>query len=591
MRQSKNKNSYNLSETYRKDIDGLRAIAIISVILYHFGCLPNGYLGVDVFFVISGYLITNIIFKESLENRFSVTGFYFRRIRRIIPLILFTTLVALIIGMFVMIPDDLENLSESIVATNFFANNILLYITTGNYWNIVNEFKPLMHTWSLGIEEQYYLFYPLIFLFLGGKRIRWILPTLILLTIISFLLYTTDTNEASRFYLIPFRFYELSLGGIGAIYLKRFKFVGKFRLIFILLLLLILLFNPNLPQNIKLLLSVVSTLGVLISKTNEKDFSILALENRLIVGIGKISFSLYMWHQILLAFIRYFILESINLFQYILIFLITVFLSVFSYYIIEQPFRNKKKIKNNVLLWIVSSVFLLTTSVSLYIYFRAGVVRDVPELDIVQSNVQRNMHTNYNSRIYGLDRNFSENNKIKVLVIGDSFARDWANILLESKFKNNIEISYIVDVNNCRDSEERFRKAKYIFFSATIIEKQEYNVFIKKFNIKSANIWFVGTKNFGINNGFFYNKRHKPYYFAQRTFLAKGYKEQNEFMKKEWGNKYIDLIEKIIDKDGMVPVFTPDKKFISEDCRHLTHSGAVFYSLILETDLTSIFAN
>ena len=203
---------------YRKDIDGLRAIAVMAVILFHFGYLPFGYLGVDVFFVISGYLITKIAYREALDNKFSILNFYLRRIRRIIPLVLFTLLFTLIFGIMVMLPEDLENLSESIMATNFFANNVLLLITTGNYWDTVNEFKPLMHTWSLGVEEQFYFIFPIIFLFLSGKRNKWILPVLIFLTTISvFLFVFSSSNSASKFYLIQFRFFELSIGGIGAI--------------------------------------------------------------------------------------------------------------------------------------------------------------------------------------------------------------------------------------------------------------------------------------------------------------------------------------------------------------------------------------
>lgn len=158
-------NDHNMSQNttgkkYRHDIDGLRAIAVLAVIFFHFGVLPAGYLGVDVFFVISGFLITGIVVNQIDAGKFTILGFYLRRTRRIIPLSLFVGMVALFVGMLCMLPDDLENLSQSVIATNLFGNNVLQAVTTKNYWDVVNEFKPLMHTWSLGVEEQYYLFYP-----------------------------------------------------------------------------------------------------------------------------------------------------------------------------------------------------------------------------------------------------------------------------------------------------------------------------------------------------------------------------------------------------------------------------------------------
>src|SRR5690349_7687321 len=154
---------------FRKDIQGLRALAVIVVIIFHLGFLPNGYLGVDVFFVISGFLIIGIINKDFINGTYSIKDFYVRRFRRIIPLVLLTGLVALILGTYFMLPDDLENLSQSIIATNFFSNNILQLITVRNYWDIMNEYKPLMHTWSLGVEEQFYIVIPFLFLFSSRK--------------------------------------------------------------------------------------------------------------------------------------------------------------------------------------------------------------------------------------------------------------------------------------------------------------------------------------------------------------------------------------------------------------------------------------
>ena len=280
------KANYKNVNGYRNDIDGLRAIAVVAVIIFHFGFLQNGYLGVDVFFVISGYLITGIIFNEMSENRFSLTNFYLRRIRRIIPLTLFIATIALIIGVIVMLPDDLENLAQSVVATNFISNNILQVITTKNYWDVVNEFKPLMHTWSLGIEEQYYLFYPLLFLFAGKNHSKWFLPLLFLATAISFGLYiSTHYADYEKFYLIPFRFYELSIGGLAAIYFKNKIIVHKYSTLLILSLIFILFtdFNFMPKQEILLPITVLITLGILISANDENKLSSFILKNKIFV--------------------------------------------------------------------------------------------------------------------------------------------------------------------------------------------------------------------------------------------------------------------------------------------------------------------
>ena len=567
------------SLSYRRDIDGLRAIAVVAVILFHFGFLPNGYLGVDVFFVISGYLITKIVYNEVLENRFSITRFYLRRIRRIIPLVLFTTLIVLITALCVMLPDDLENLSQSVVATNCFANNILLLITTGNYWDVVNEYKPLMHTWSLGIEEQFYLAYPLVFLALGGKRIRWIQPFLWFATLASLCMFLVSSNEPSKFYSIQFRFFELSTGGLGAIILRDRAYGGKAKVILTAVLLSVLLMHVNLPNSAKLFVVVLCSMGILIPVKQQSRLGSLILENRLLVGLGKISFSLYMWHQIVLAFTRYFITSECNVMGSSLMMVSILLLSILSYYCIEQPFRNKKRVKTASLLWTTSMVFALTTCFSLYVYAKSGVLKDVPELELVKSNAQRGMHSKYNSRIRDLDKDFTDNGKVRVLVIGNSFARDWANILLESKYGARLEISYVEDMDRCGNLKERISKAKYVFFS--MIEKAPFNFIARKYDIDTSKVWNVGTKNFGSNNGIFYNKQRNGAYYQQRTSMDDGVLATNDSLKQQWGDRYIDLIGMIIDKSGTVPVFTPECKFISQDCRHLTHGGAVYFGQLL----------
>lgn len=254
---------------YRSDIDGLRAFAVISVVLFHLGFLPNGYLGVDIFFVISGYLITSIIFDKAKKGEFSIWDFYQRRIRRIIPLLLFTTSLALIMGIFLMLPDDLDNLAQSVFASNLSANNILMYITSSDYWSVKNEYKPLMHTWSLGVEEQYYLIYPFLFLFLQGKKSKYIFPFLVLLTIISFFFFFLSNNSAQKFYLLHHRFFEFSIGGLGAIYFKnRTININHFSkgLIFMAMLFIttVIISSVTTYNDIKIILITFSTTGLLI---------------------------------------------------------------------------------------------------------------------------------------------------------------------------------------------------------------------------------------------------------------------------------------------------------------------------------------
>ena len=432
-------------KTYRKDIDGLRAIAVIAVIAFHFGLLPNGFLGVDVFFVISGYLITGIIFRELKNNRFSILNFYMRRTRRILPLTLFVVFCSLLIGMVFMLPDDLENLAQSVVATNLFGNNVLQAITTKNYWDVVNEYKPLMHTWSLGVEEQYYIIYPLLLLFIGKYNRRWLLPMISILGITSLLLYFSPFNEYKKFYYLPFRFFELALGSIAALYLKDKRLIHNYAAILVSALIVILLVDPKfLPGQFTLPITALLTVAVIITNNEKSKVAVFLLQNKLSVAIGLLSFSLYIWHQVIFAYFKYFVLQKPELMHMVLMFLFTLILSVLSYYVIERPFRNKNRISNRVLFSVLGLFFVVTTLPSLYIYWKGGVIRDIPELGITKENATRGLHKKYNARIYGYDKPFSNRlNKIKVLVIGNSFGRDWANVLLESKYSNLINLSYI----------------------------------------------------------------------------------------------------------------------------------------------------
>lgn len=578
-----------LSTGYRKDIDALRALAVTVVFLFHLGFLPNGYLGVDIFFVISGYLITKIIYNGILTDKFKIMPFYLRRARRIIPLILFSSSIALIIGIFVMLPDDLENLSQSIVATNFFSNNILLMITSMDYWNFVNDYKPLMHTWSLGIEEQFYIFYPIIFWGLKNNK-NFILPTLSFLILVSLTSFLISSNEPSKFYSIHFRFFELALGGFGSLIFKKVKLDNRFKPLFIFSLLSLLFINVELPKEAKLILIVLATLGLLVSERSNNPTTLLLIENKVLIFLGRISFSVYIWHQIFIAFFRYIYSTDIDYYQATIITLFVLFVSVLSYNLIEQPFRNRNKIKTKQFLFITGFFLVLSTTVALYIYSVAGVLKDVPELNLKKSsivsdinllNVERNPHISYNARVYDFEQSFTDTCKTNTLVIGDSFARDWANILIESKCGKQFEISYVADISQCVDIDTRLELADYIFFSE--ISKDEFSDFSKNYAIDTTKFWVVGPKNFGTNNGVFYNKKGSIGFCDQRAYIEEETVKKNNQLKKQWGRKYIDLIELVGEENGTVPVFTPECKFISQDCRHLTYSGASYFGKLIGT--------
>ncbi|MCW5516906.1 acyltransferase family protein [Muriicola sp. Z0-33] len=565
---------------YRKDIDGLRALAVIVVFIFHCGYLPVGYLGVDIFFVISGYLITKIIYLKSLDNKFSILDFYLRRIRRIIPLVSFFCLLTLVVGLFTMLPDDLENLAQSIVATNFFGNNILQYVTTGNYWDVVNEFKPLMHTWSLGIEEQYYFLYPFLFLLLKGKLLRYVLPVLLCLTVISLGCYFLNEDAAANFYLLPSRFYELSIGGIGAVLFRNRLIITKMRIFYLGLLVLLCSIDFSfLPDALLIPLVVLLTLAILITSASQNSLSTRVLENKITVGLGKISFSIYMWHQVLLAFSRYFVLDELTVPIMGMMLVVTLLLSVATYYFIEQPFRDKRKLSTPKVLYTLSFVIILTTISSLFIYYKAGVIKDISELGISKSNVTRGMHALYNDRINTYDRDFNKNGKTKVLVIGDSFGRDWANVLLESKYASHLDLAYRDDKRTQQDTLLIQIKESDIVFWSQFSKEDMGNLILDKQSAEK--IWCVGTKNFGLNNGRFYNFRGTDY-CLQRTSMEDGYLQLNKQLKEDWQNRYIDLIALVIDKDLTVPVFTENCKFISQDTRHLTKSGAQFFANLIE---------
>ena len=573
---------------YRDDLDLLKGFAIIAVVLYHMGISSCGYLGVDVFFAINGFLIMPKVIREVADGRFSYLSFLEKRVVRLLPLLLLAAACSLLVGYWGMLPDDYENLSSSVVASNFFSNNILAAITTADYWDIVNDYKALMHTWYIGILFEFYLLFPLVVMLVKGLASRCgfgfdraISLTVIGLAVASFVCYLNPAaSVGDRFYLLHYRFFELAAGGLAGMWLSHRQgrlYDGRW-LSGMALILLLLVINSGLtavPKMVLLPLSVGLTVLLLLSANNRSRLFTLLIQTRVFCLLGRMSYSLFIWHQPVLAFYRYFVSGELSP-VFVLVFLVAVVaLSYLSYRWVEQ------KVKVGLSTRIVTSVaFLLINAAALGIYLHAGVVRDIPELDVSMDSVHRNMHGEYVDRIYAYDRDFpADNGRLNVLVVGNSFARDWANILLESAMADRINLSYFFQDKVLLFDKlhlVRVRQADYIFIHNWKHAVPD-NVWA---SLKpGAEVWGIGTKSFGESNGIFYKNRHRPDYFQQTVRIKPYFIRLNNEMKAEWHDKYIDLLTpSLVGNDGEVGIFSPDKKFISQDTRHLTKGGAEFYA-------------
>ena len=585
-------------------IDLLKGIAIIAVVFYHLGVFKYGYLGVDLFLVINGYLITNSIRNQINGGNFKWFSYLIKRFVRLWPLIVIVCLFSLTIGYFTMLPDDLENLSESVVASDFFGNNILSIKTAKNYWDVSLEYKPMMHFWYIGILAQFYVTYIVIIALL--KKISYkrgfffdsfFFKVLVVLTLIGLVLYLTCDNASYRFYLLPYRFWEMTFGGL-IVFISNNAVVGfdkkpmilKDRAIMALVLLSSILIFIGSKDSLSVTLLIITVLisGAAVMGAD----AVMNFGGRLrhvygfIAALGVCSYSIFIWHQFIIAFYRYAINSSLGFYDYVIYFIVLTFISYLSYLFVEKKL-NKLSIRKEMMVFAVSALGCVVTSgAGLLLYANAGVVRDVPELDICKDNIHRGMHAEYNDRIRKMNRDFSEDGKIKVLIVGHSFARDWANVLLESDISDSLDISYIYSSELAEKYAERISKADYIFSVASSrINGDDGDDIIAEFISENA-LWYgIGTKRYGDSNGNIYSKRNSADYFSQ-TVSFKSVAETYKLEKRFWTN-YIDFIAPIINENGEINAFTDDNKYISQDTRHLTRGGAQYYARIF--DLKSIF--
>lgn len=362
---------------YRPDIDGLRAVAVVVVLFFHAGLgLRGGFIGVDVFFVVSGFLITRLILKEQAGGSFRITQFWMRRIRRIVPAALFVTLTTMLVGSVVLFPIDYVSLAHSAIAQQFMLSNVYFYRNTG-YFSGLAELQPLLHTWSLAVEEQFYLVYPLILMFLGRFSKRIVVSGLAALAVGSFLLNLREVrvDPTAAFFLLPGRAWELLIGGllcfvpvptkadrrivetVGWLGIAGILFAAWF-------------YDPATPfPDFAALVPCLGTAMVVWANSVQATSLGKVLSSRPLVCVGLISYSLYLWHWPLLSFARYMNAGALpTLPVRLAAFAASFVLAAFSLRFIESPIRTRGVLAGTKgLLFASSAGVLLVLAASLLI--------------------------------------------------------------------------------------------------------------------------------------------------------------------------------------------------------------------------------
>lgn len=577
-----------MEKGYRHDLDLLKGLAIIAVVLYHAGWCKSGYLGVDVFLVLNGYLVVPKVMNEIEEGRFRYFAFLEKKIFRLLPLVLLISGLSLAIGYLGMLPHDLRFLSEEAVAASTFMNNALQAITTQNYWAAIYQ-KVLMHTWFLGVLFQFYVIFPLLMLLMR----RQMMVSLIVLTLISLILYLLPIDSiGNKYYLLPYRFFEISIGGLVAFLslkvstcLNYISLCGMLFMIFFGAFMIgerAMPFNlvggtntireSFLPREVLVILTVLfAALSCFLNRV-EKKWNNHASHSIVIAPLGRMSLSIFLWHQPLFALYRYFFADELTSGILISLIGVVLLLSVFTYHIIEKLISINKASR----LCLIFS-FIIINAFAFWIYQKGGIVRDVPELGIREGDTDPMFFEHYTDRIYQYDQEFSQDNsKKKILVIGNSFARDFANILLESPLKDSIQLSYRYDIEDCPLS--RVRQCDRLYYFGW---QHQVPDIVRK-NLKPhTEIWGIGTKNHGTSNGIFYKDRYHQDYFVRRTKINSDFYSLNCLLRNEWQAQYVDLISLTLQPDSTVLVFTPDRFFITYDNMHLTPFGARFYAKLI----------
>ena len=576
---------------YRSEIDGLRSVAILPVMFFHAGvnAVSGGFLGVDIFFVISGYLITGIILSELSNGEFSLLRFYERRARRILPALSVMALACIPMAWLFMLPDPLENFGQSVVATMLSLNNVLLTMTSG-YWDLASEFKPLIHTWSLAVEEQFYVIFPLLLMslypVLKYKTIGIVWGIIIASFVGSIVL--VSEYPTSTFYLLHTRAWELGIGALGAFWEHKRRaeandYLSGLGLVLIIASMLLFDKDTQHPSYFTLAPVVGSLLVILYAKEGTVVARLLSI--KVFVGIGLISYSLYLWHQPLFAFARILSFEEPSMSVYMALVGATFVLSYLTWRFVEQPFRRKSVVSTPKLVVSCATATIVFCAVGASFHIGHGFPGRIFSGD---REIAANMHIGYNQRISGYDTaTFDPAGGTKLLVIGDSQARDFANILFEMGVMNDTQLIYrskipICEYPNLPQSDvDLIQQADVVFLPIVNMTASCRNL-LESGRAEKINVVFVGPKHFGYNLNAFIRlaKEGRPQY-SSRVFdeIVDANMENAEIIP---ADRYINLINYASDDGRHIRIFDDVGNIVSADRVHITPAGAQFFANLIQ---------
>jgi peptidoglycan/LPS O-acetylase OafA/YrhL len=577
--------------SYRPEIDGLRTIAVLSVILYHaqivilgHDVFKGGFVGVDIFFIISGYLISRILLSELFEKgKISFLQFYERRARRILPILFIVFLVSFPLAYKYLMPHQFVEYAKSILSATFFGSNIFFYFTNTQYGAEDSLLQPFLHTWSLGVEEQFYILFPIVLL-LGYKFAKNHLITIIVVLILISLTYAnwqSTQNTQLNFFMLTSRLWELGIGSLLAFYELKY---GKVKsellnqtmplLGLIMIAYSIVFFNNQTPHpSVITLLPTLGTALVILYSVNKTDLVGKVLSWKPIVGVGLISYSMYLWHYPIFAFVR---LADSNVSddeKYLLL-LLTISLSIFSYFLIEKPFRNKQYFNFKSFIIILLIIFIAIVMKNLYVINSDGISSRFDKFSFTKEynwNYDE-LHKLRNS--VKINSEFKSNDLKKILVIGNSHAKDLINSIqlnekLNSIISSNVYITQIIELVNIENfthfiNNKSFIEADFIFLSTQYIDGdiEALDDLIPLIQKNNKKIVLFG------NNAEFKKNRGNQIALTDILLLdsnKSNFKNQNDFKKYMDSYHFKSLKQSVIEKNKKIQLIAKNHNILFID--------------------------